>query len=196
MRNLFAKTITASGEIKYQSEDRTAITVISSSGIASKSTGGGGDVYIMNGMVEATSVRASQYHGVGGNLIQYIHASIPVVKSVPTGTWTTVLTTKSLSKGYYTGSVACTFPMSTSKGLRVAVTTTASSPTGTDFVQDGVASTLQADHINLPVTFAFTADKTLYIWAYQSSGNTLAVTADYDLLYIAQTPTSEEVANG
>ncbi len=196
VRNLFAKTITASGEIKYQSEDGTAITSISSSGIASKSTGGGGDVYIMNGMVEATSVRASQFCGVGGNLIQYIHASVPVTKSVPTGTWTTVLTTKSLSKGYYTGSVACTFPMSTSKGLRVAVTTTASSPTSTDFVQDGVASTLQADHINLPVTFAFTSDKTLYIWAYQSSGNTLAVTADYDLLYIAQTPTSKEVANG
>lgn len=194
VKNLFAKTITASGEIKYQSEDGTAITVVNSGGIATKS--GNKDIYIQGGLVESPAVRASEFYGTSGKLVQLIHSVAPVTKSAANATWTKILATASLSPGYYTGSVCCTFPMSSSKGLRVAVTATDSSPSSTDFVQDSVASTLQADHITLPVTFAITTARPMYIWAKQTSGAAMNVTAEYDLLYIAQTPTSEEVANG
>lgn len=194
VKNLFAKTITASGEIKYQSEDGTAITVVNSGGIATKS--GNKDIYIQSGMVESPAVRASEFYGTSGKLVQLIHSVAPVTKSAANATWTKILATASLSPGYYTGSVCCTFPMSSSKGLRVAVTAADSSPSSTDFIQDSVASTLQADHITLPVTFAITTARPMYIWARQTSGAAMNVTAEYDLLYIAQTPTSEEVANG
>ncbi len=194
VKNLFAKTITASGEIKYQSDDGTAITVINSGGIATKS--GNKDIYIQNGLVEANAVRASEFYGVGGKLVQLIHNSTTTTASVTSNSWNKVLTTDTLSPGYYTGSVCCTFAKSSAKSLRVGVTATSSSPTSSDFIQDGVANTLCTDCINLPVTFAITTARPMYIWARQTSGANLDVTVTYNLTYITQTPTIGEVAQG
>ena len=210
VKNLFAKNILASGEIRYESDDATTVTILNKNGISAKTgvdtttgsattmvaissggatfslDGGKHSTYIMGSHIECESLRSGTYYDVASYIgLNTADASATTVK---TDTWTRIATI-SLKPGYYTGAVYGGFAQ-TSSGttLRLAFSTATSITQSTLDKSRALyvtANGTTGDRVGLPVSFQVGSTTTYYIYARHNASTSVAVTPTYGFLRIA-----------